>query len=190
MVEPSSTGCTNVNRGGKSGTQLAVQALVGVVVERFIGGIVQNVLAKWAHGTRGVGNWKLMLVFPSRANGAGCGSTGEFFSFFAVTALTGGVGVKGGGSGVVEEKSSGWALYAKGGSIVVLMLCFARGANAAVGGALGGLGAFDTEEALVEVIVLGEGGGVVQQVASSGAVGAGRGGAWLIGVRSDGASGA
>ena len=54
LVEPSSTGCTKVNSGGKSGTQLAVQALVGVVVERFIGGIVQNVLAKWAHGTRGV----------------------------------------------------------------------------------------------------------------------------------------
>ena len=131
-----------------------------------------------------------MLKFPSQANGAGCGSTGEFFSFFAVTALKGGVGVKGGGSGVVEEKSSGWALHAKGSSVVDLMLCFTRGANAAVGGAMGGLGAFDAEEALVKVIVLGEGGGVVQQVASSGAVDAGRGGAWLIGVRSDGASGA
>ena len=55
---------------------------------------------------------------------------------------------------------------------------------------MGGLGALDAEEALVEVTVLGEGGGVVQEVASSGAVGAGRGGAWLIGVRSDGTSGA
>ena len=38
--------------------------------------------------------------------------------------------------------------------------------------------------------MLREGGGAVQKVASSGALDAGRGGAWLISVRSDGANGA
>ena len=55
---------------------------------------------------------------------------------------------------------------------------------------MGGLCTFDAEEALVEVIVLRERGGVVQQVAPGGAVDAGRGGALFIGVRTDGASGA
>ncbi len=49
LVKPSTAGRAIFYRGSESGAQLAVQALVGVVVERFIGGIVQDVLAKWAH---------------------------------------------------------------------------------------------------------------------------------------------
>ena len=93
------------------------------------------------------------MVFSSTTNCTWRGLTVEFFSCLAMAALGNWVGVEHGRSGVIEQVSSCRARSTKGSSVVVLMLCFAGGANAAVGGAIRRLSAFDAKEALIEVAV-------------------------------------
>jgi hypothetical protein len=70
LVEPSSTGCTNVNSGSKSGTRLAVKALAEIVVFREGGGVVQKVASSGALDTGREGAW-LIGIRSTGANGAG-----------------------------------------------------------------------------------------------------------------------
>ena len=190
VVFSSTTSCTWRGLTVEFFSFLAMAALGNWVgVKHGRSGVIEQVSSCRARNTKGSSVVVLMLCFTGRANAAIAGSIRRLCTFDAEEALVE-VGVESGRSGVIEQVSSGWARNTKGSSIVALMLCFTRGANAAVGGAMGGLCTFDAEEALVEVIVLREGGGVVQKVASSGAVGAGRGGAWLIGICSNWANGA
>lgn len=162
LVEPSSTGCTNVNSGSKSGTRLAVKALAEIVVFREGGGVVQKVASSGALDAGRGGAW-LIGIRSTRANGAGgfsgvgVGTDGavgalreEGATAFigvgtmgATFALVGGqaefVGVSAGGAGfagglgrLVGEASSG-AIFT--GSVV---LESAGGATAGGGGGGGG----------------------------------------------------
>ena len=70
LVESSSTGCTTVNNGGKSGTRLAVKALVEVIVLREGGGAVQKVASSGAVDA-GRGGALFIGIRSNGANGAG-----------------------------------------------------------------------------------------------------------------------
>ncbi len=139
----------------------------------------------WAEQTSCVWNQILRLIFSRFTNGARCGLTGKFFSFVAVKALCGWIGVKSGDCSSIQKICSHWAVRTYSGSVVILMLRCTGRTNTAIGCLMGWLCAFDAKEALVEVVVKSRRHGVVEEVASSWTSSAGGSSTLMIRIRSD-----